>query len=266
MNRVWRSPWFAGLLGGAGVAGSAVLTTLLWNTQRGILGDVRTDSWNSLVTTTSIVITAVATTAYLFATLSLLRETQDSNALVRNMTMKLHADAATACPALEGLSCTTRIGVKNYDVLVVRQITETPDGIRVNDQVTVGASEFYLEAKVELQVANLAQAGTELRGSLEMGTLGPHQFEILLPGSSCRNVHLEAKHSIPVEDIHAYLGNALLLRVKLVSSEGELAAQDTSEYVSQFGIGMAPSIPRPLSRTRIYPAQEALGLTRKAAS
>lgn len=135
---------------------------MIWNADRSVLGRVTTDSWDKLLSTTAAVANVFATAAFLFATYRLLIETQRSNRITRDMTLKLHADSLTPYLFVSSLCHSLHISSSTNPTLVVREVEPMADGkLKVNRTQVMKPEDLRLQGEVRVKIGNFAESASE---------------------------------------------------------------------------------------------------------
>jgi hypothetical protein len=141
---------------------ASFVSTLLWNAERSVFGKIKTTSWDTLINSTAAVGNMFATAGFLIATYYLLRETQRSNQLTRDLTLKLHADALTPFISVTDMQHDIRLSSRTNETLIVRSVEcgKRP-ALVVNESINMSPNELRLRGKVVIGIANFAEAASD---------------------------------------------------------------------------------------------------------
>jgi hypothetical protein len=141
------------------------ITTLLWNVERTILGQVMTSDWLSLLNVTAAVITSVATSLYLYATWQLLAHSRSSHIASQRLMTSLHEDSLA--PYIIVKFVEGRIAIKKNDKdsrLLIQSICPLRNGmIQVNNRIDMALDDIIVEGTLRLTLKNLAKNPASVR-------------------------------------------------------------------------------------------------------
>lgn len=146
-----------------GLVLSSLASTLLWNIERTIFGRVATASWDSLLTATTSVANVMATAGFLWATYRLLKETERSNSLTRDLTLQLHSDSLTPFITFEKIEHDLHLTSQSNPTLVVREVSLAEGSkVLINNEVTMDLCELRLSGDIAVSVGNYASSAAEI--------------------------------------------------------------------------------------------------------
>jgi len=180
MRSLWSPPgpaWLALLL----VFG-VTITTLLWNIERTIFGQVLTSDWLSLLNVTAAVITSLATSLYLYATWQLLRHSRDSHEESQNLMTRLHADSlAPYVTSVNGLEGMLSIKKNNEEsrLLIYSMSLMKYNRIRVNDRIDIALNDVIVEGALKIKFMNTAKNPASVSIEIADPFQSSHSIEML---------------------------------------------------------------------------------------